>query len=220
MSTEPNRSRARQLAKESFAQGDATGWFDRLYQESEQGITTIPWADMVPNPNLVSWWSSKPGISLQGSTVLVVGCGLGDDAEQLSNWGASVTAFDVAPTAIAAALRRFPATRVNYQVADLLNPPDKWARRFDFVFEAYTLQALPVSIRSAALASLAGFLSSGGALLIIARGREDTDPSGEMPWPLSALELTELERLGLLRITAEDYIESETRRFRVLYRRL
>ena len=220
MSQEPDRTRAQQLSKESLEQGDPTGWFERLYQESEQGKTVIPWADRGPNPNLTSWWDAKPGVALMGQSALVVGCGLGDDAEQLAAWGANVTAFDVAPTAIATARKRFPETKVNYQVADLLNPPSGWTRRFDFVFESYTLQALPSDVRPRAIRSVAQFVCSGGALLIVARARELTDPAGEAPWPLTAQELNEFERLGLLPISWEDYLDGETRRFRVLYRSL
>src|SRR5450432_3396538 len=100
MPTEPDRTRARQLANESFAQGDPTGWFEHLYQEAERGTAVLPWADLRPNPNLLSWWDLKPGVTLADRSALVVGCGLGDDAERLADWGARVTAFDVAPTAI------------------------------------------------------------------------------------------------------------------------
>src|SRR5580692_11152623 len=100
---EPDRTRARQLAKDSVAAGDPTGWFEQLYKESEDGATVVPWADMRPNPNLTTWWDSRPDVTLGGRTALVVGCGFGDDAEQLAAWGAAVTAFDIAPTAIATA---------------------------------------------------------------------------------------------------------------------
>ena len=213
--SEPDRTRARQLANESFERGDPTGWFERLYQESEQGTAVLPWAELRPNPNLVSW--SRP--DLTGKTALVSGCGLGDDAELLAEWGALVTAFDVAPTAIAVARRRFPTSKVDYQTADLLNPPTIWTRRFDFVFEAYTLQALPADVRPMAIRAVGGFVAPSGQLLVVARGRDEGDPAGDMPWPLTRDELGEFERLGMLESAWEDYFEGTIRRFRVLYRR-
>jgi SAM-dependent methyltransferase len=214
---DPDRTRARQLAKESTAAGDPLGWFEVLYKESEQGTTVVPWADMRPNPNLISWWDARPGMELAGCKALVVGCGFGDDAEQLAAWGATVTAFDLAPTAIATARRRFPETGVDYVVADLLNPPAEWTRSFDFVFECYTLQALPSAIRPRAIERLAEFLGNDGHLLVVARGRDSVDPEGDMPWPLLSEELAVFERLGLERVSWEDYLEGSTRRFRALY---
>jgi hypothetical protein len=218
---EPDRSRARQLAKESVEAGDPVGWFERLYQESEHGTAQIPWADMRPNHNLTDWWAARPPqTDPQQQTAVVVGCGLGDDAEFLAAQGFVVTAFDVAPTAIAQALRRFPETPVRYVSADALHPPSEWAGRFDFVFEAYTLQALPTDARAQAIVSVAGFVAPQGYLLIVARGRDANDPAGEMPWPLTRDEFKALEQLGLTLQSWEDYLDGTTRRFRALYRRL
>jgi 2-polyprenyl-3-methyl-5-hydroxy-6-metoxy-1,4-benzoquinol methylase len=214
---EPDRTRARQLAKDSVAAGDPTGWFEQLYKESEDGATVVPWADMRPNPNLTTWWDSRPDVTLGGRTALVVGCGFGDDAEQLAAWGAAVTAFDIAPTAIVTARRRFPETKVGYQTADLLNPPASCTRRFDFVFESYTLQALPSGVRAQAIERVASFVASKGHLLIVARGRDREDPEGEMPWSLLKEELAAFEHLGLELARWEDYLDDTTRRFRVLY---
>ncbi|MCC5670705.1 class I SAM-dependent methyltransferase [Nostoc sp. CHAB 5784] len=36
-----------------------------------------------------------------GQKALVIGCGLGDDAEAIASLGFEVTAFDISPTAIA-----------------------------------------------------------------------------------------------------------------------
>jgi 2-polyprenyl-3-methyl-5-hydroxy-6-metoxy-1,4-benzoquinol methylase len=76
-------------------------------------------ADLVPNPSLVSWLDEH---ELAGRA-LKVGAGLGDDAEELARRGLAVTAFDIAPTAVAWAKRRFPDSQVDYVVADVLAPP-------------------------------------------------------------------------------------------------
>jgi len=165
-----------------------------------------------------------------GRRALVVGCGLGDDAEHLSAIGLDVTAFDISPEAVAWCRRRFPNSRVNYQQADLLAPPAAFTLAlpaevtgaFDFVFEAYTLQSLPVELRLQAMTHLASFVAPGGTLLVVARGRDDAEPLEQMPWPLSRKELAPLAAAGLEVVSFEDYFDSEAnpvRRFRVTFRR-
>ena len=68
----------------------------------------------------------------------------------------------------------------------------------------------------------AELLSPGGVLLVIARGREETEPEGKLPWPLTRAELATFERLGLTEVSFEDYFDNEeprVRRFRALYSR-
>lgn len=216
-----NRAKARELAKKHLAAGDALGWFEPLYTSAAGDPRAISWADMRPNPNLLSWLASPQADQL-GKRALVVGCGLGDDAEELARRGQQVTAFDVAPTAVDWCRRRFPQSAVAYVVADLLQPPDAWRGAFDFVFEAYTLQVLPPAVRKQAMQNLAACVAPGGALLVIARGREPHEPEGDMPWPLTRAELSSLETAGLKCESFEDYLDAEdppVRRFRATYRR-
>ncbi len=216
-----NRSRARELAAESLAQGDPTGWFERLYQEAERGETTISWADLRPNPNLLAFWEQDP-LPTDGRSALVVGCGLGDDAEQLAAWGFRTTAFDVAESAVGAAKKRFPDSKVSYEVADVLAAPEGWRGGFDFVFEAYTLQVLPPAVRGLAAARIAALVKPGGMLLLIARGREEDEPEGDLPWPLTRAEIEGVEQFGLRLISIEDFEDDEdppVRRFCALYQK-
>ena len=74
----------------------------------------------------------------------MVGSGPGSDAAFLAGLGWTVTGFDIAPSAIAAARRRFPDAAVDFQVADVLDPPADWTAAYDLVLESYTVQALPV----------------------------------------------------------------------------
>lgn len=210
---EPDRTRARELAQEALGSGDPTGWFERLYQEHEQGQKVVPWADLGVNPNLLEFDGA-------GKTALAVGCGFGDDAEQLAAWGFKTTAFDVSPSAIRACQQRFPGSRVEYVAADLLAPPEEWTGRFDFVLEVYTLQVLPVEVRPRAIRGLAGFLKKDGIVLSIVRGREENDPAGLMPWPLTRRELDLFVAAGLREESFEDYFDKESppvRRFRAIY---
>lgn len=218
----PDRSRVRELSAEHIRNGDPTGWFDRLYREASEGKTNIPWDDRAPNPHLVGFLKRHPQ-QTEGKRALVVACGLGDDAQFLQDSGFSTTAFDISPTAIVAAVRRFPHSRVTFVTADLFHPPAIWSRDFHFVFEANTLQALPADIRPAAIQKIAEFVAPGGTLLVIARARDESDPPGEIPWPLTHTELDHFKSVGLIEQTFEDLEDSEdssaVRRFRISYAR-
>ncbi len=104
---EQARAKARQLAHEFVQRGDATGWFERLYTQAQGNEQAIYWAQMVSNPNLVQWLDRR-NVQGKGQRALVIGCGLGDDAEELAHRGFEVVAFDIAPTAIDWCHKRFP----------------------------------------------------------------------------------------------------------------
>ena len=216
-----DRSVARELARYSIDRGDPTGWFEELYLLAEADPEVVPWADMRPNPHLVSW-AERERIDGRGRRALVVGCGYGDDAEWLSGRGFGVVAFDVSSTAVAAARRRFPSSSVSYHVADVLKMPGEWRDAFDLVFEAYTLQVLLGEFRAAAAGMIASAVKD--TLLVVARGRDEEEDPGGMPWPLTRrdLELFTLARPDLVRSSFEDFMDDEVpsvRRFRVEYRR-
>ena len=216
-----DRARVREIAQSFVDKGDIMGMFEALYAEAADSPADIPWADMRPNPQLIAWLES-PDRQRTGPRALVVGCGLGDDAEYLSAAGFDVTAFDIAPTAVALCQGRFPQSRVTYVVADLLNLPAGLTGQFDLVVEIYTVQAMKRRFRSAALRGLASTLAPGGLLLIIARGREEHEDPGHMPWPLTKTELDEFKALGLHEASFEVYFDDETppvRRFRATYRK-
>jgi SAM-dependent methyltransferase len=181
--------RARQLSAESVAGGDPTSWFERLYAEGAAGRAVVPWVLGVPNESLVEW---AAGLSGTGQRALVVGCGTGEDAEFLAGLGFAVTAFDIAPTVIADARRRYPAGVVDYQVADLTALPAQWTGAFDLVVEIYTVQPLYGEVRARALAALHQPVAPGGTLLVIAFGTTEQDPvrdPEQMPWALTRAEI-------------------------------
>ena len=185
------RAQGGKLTARSAAADDGPGWFELLYQAAARGEIAIPWASFVPNPHLVRWGTA---CSLRGTgrTALVVGCGFGDDAEFVASLGFNVVAFDISPTAIDGARRRFPGSSVNYTQGDLLNPLDSWLEAFDLVVEVYTIQPLYGAARSSALCMLSRLVAPGGTLLIIAHATEETaperDPAG-IPWPLTRAEV-------------------------------
>jgi SAM-dependent methyltransferase len=211
----------RRLARESIGRGDATGWFEALYRRASGSWDRVPWADLVANPFLVEWLEAS-AVRGGGKRCLVVGCGLGDDAEALAAAGFDVIAFDVAQTAIDACRSRWPGSRVEYAVADALAPPAAWERRFDLVFESYTLQVLPPAARAVATAKLAALVAPGGRLLVLCRARDRDEPEGQLPWPLTRDELDRFVACGLTELSCESFFDAESppvRRFRALYER-
>ena len=209
------------LAAEAISRGDATGWFDEIYKAAENDPSRIPWADQKPNTWLREWLDREHP-EARGSTAVVVGCGLGDDAEELARRGYEVVAFDISETALAWARRRFPETTVEYRHADLFALPEPLLGAFDFVWEAYTLQPLPVGLRQTAIASVASLVAPGGTVLVVTRAREDDEALAEPPpWPLSKAELKGFENAGLILDRIEDWIDDEyevpRRRFRARY---
>jgi SAM-dependent methyltransferase len=200
------RAYARNLAGESIARGDVTGWFDQLYRESERDGFAISWVDLAPNPYLVEWLRGRP-VKPSGRAA-VVGCGYGDDAELLAGMGLEVVAFDISPTAVAHCRRRFPQSQVDYATGDALAPRPEWLGNFDFVFEAYTVQVLPGQARAACARSIGRLVAPGGVLLAVARSRKPDDPEGSMPWPLTRAELDEFSAPGLQLANLAEIIEA------------
>ena len=214
-----SRDEMRRIAAESIAKGDATGWFDRFYRQAGGDWDLVPWADRRPNPWLVDWLRTFTA-SPHGKRCLVVGCGLGDDAEALASAGYAVTAFDISATAIEAARQRFPRSGVDYQVADVLSPPASWAGAFDLVFEAFTLQALPPDSRHAAMRSMASLVAPGGRVFVLCRARDTMDPVGDLPWPLTREELAIFGDAGLREGPIEIVLDDGSppvRRFRAFF---
>jgi len=213
------REAAQSLAREHLEGGRFLDWFESLYAGAGRDAGAIPWGDLKPNPNLVAWLD-RYSVRGDGRRAMVVGCGLGDDAEELVQRGFAVTAFDVSPTAIAWARERFAGSAVDYQVADLLTLPANWRERFDFVFEAYTLQSLPRDWLPRAVKAVAGLVAQDGQILVIARGTDNGDESQGPPWPLRRTDLATFTQCGLAETTFADYHDKETppvRRFRAVY---
>ena len=166
-----------------------------MYSAVGDDLAALPWASLTPFPLLVEWLDGA-GAGTSGKA-LVVGTGLGDDAEELARRGFAVTAFDLSPTAIERARERFPESSVDYRVADLLDLPEEWRERFDLVVEIRTLQSLPIAARRAAATAIAGTVAPGGLLWLFALGRESHQPGETRPWPVTTEELAVLEAAGL-----------------------
>ena len=212
---------AGRLAAEAIAAGDPTGWFEQIYAAAAAGRTAVPWDRGVPSRYLTQWAHDRAAPSA-GRSAVVVGCGLGDDAEFIAGLGFQTTAFDISPTAIATAGRRFPGSAVRYQTADLLNPPAAWHQAFDLVVESLTLQALSDPPRRDAIVRLGGLVAARGTLIVIARAREPGQPVDGPPWALTRAEIDALSEGGLEPVRIEDLNDPQMpwpRRWRAEYHR-
>src|SRR5215218_9074277 len=116
--------------------------FEAMYAGAEAGAAKPPWDYGAPRPQLVEWAEAQD-LAGAGREALVVGCAYGADAEFLARLEFRTTAFDFAPTAIAGARRKHPASEVNYLVADVLDLPREWHGMFDLVVESLTVQSMP-----------------------------------------------------------------------------
>lgn len=202
------RQRVQHLATQALQQADPYAWFEVLYAEAAGDTAQIPWAKLTPYPYLQTWLQQRSPQG-PGKSALVIGCGLGDDAEALAALGFSVTAFDVSPTAIAWCQQRFPNSPVHYQVADLFALDPTWRNTFDLVFECRNLQALPLSLRANAIAAIAPLVAPQGSLVVVTRLRDqETEPDGP-PWPLSNSELAQFVDWGLQEVLRQLFHESD-----------
>ena len=158
--------RADELAGPAIENGEATAWFDRLYAAGAAGEVSMPWDRDDPQP-LLRDWTRRERIKGAGKSAVVVGCGLGADAEYIASLGFDTVGFDISPTAVRLARERHPDSPVDYRVADLLDLPEEWHHAFDLVVEVFTLQALPDPPRGDAARAVAGLVAPGGRLLAV-----------------------------------------------------
>jgi SAM-dependent methyltransferase len=168
---------------------DATGWFEPLYAETAAAGGAPPWNRDYPRPMLRDWVQERQLDGGGTATAIVVGCGLGADAEHIASKNYKTTAFDLSPTAIRLARERHPNTQVHYEVGDLLDLPPRWRRAFDLVVECWTVQALPDPPRTAAIQAIPTLVAPGGTLIVVAIARDDDAPDDEPdagpPWFLN-----------------------------------
>jgi uncharacterized UPF0146 family protein len=196
------REHQKQLAASFLEKGDATGWFEALYREAAGDTGKISWADLLPNRFFVEF-AEKTGLRGDNRNALVVGCGLGDDARYLHGLGFRVTAFDISRTAIEWARKLHHDTDINFVAADLFDAPKEWYQAFDFVLEIYTIQPLPLEMRSKVIDAIANFVKFDGRLVVATRGREDHEIPTELPWPLSRQDLSRFEKNGFRQLSFE-----------------
>lgn len=191
------------LAENYAKKGHPNDWFEEFYSGADGDINNVYWADLATNPVLVAWLEKKT--TAPGKRAITVGCGLGDDAELLTNYGYAVTAFDISPTAIEMCKKRFPQSKVDYIVGDLFNPAPSWVRGFDLVYECNTTQILAEPQRSQSVKAIAELIAPGGLALVSCRSRKVGDDSSTFPIPMDRNEMDGYIRAGLTEINFNAY---------------
>ena len=178
----------KKMVKKHQESGDVLAWFDSIYTDAKGDYKSVFWADLEPSPYLLKWiqeHETKP----QKKKAIVVGCGVGDDAEALSSFGYDVTAFDISPEAIKLCRGRYPQTKVNYIVANLFDYPQEWKESFDLVYECNTIQVLPNEYRIKARDAMVEFLKNQAHILVSCRSREVGEQLDAIPLPLEKSEI-------------------------------
>ncbi len=209
---------AARLASRARQAGEApTAWFDRIYQAGDEGRVEMPWNRSGPHELLVDWLAGEQGRS---RTAVVIGCGLGADAEFLSGLGWDTVGFDVSPNAIRLAEQRHPGSRVKYRAASLFQLPAGWRQAFDLVVEIFTVQALPPDVRPDATAAVGSLVAPGGRLLVV-QGVHGHWPgeADRPPWPLTETELAAFGQDGLTAVELSQVGAGDRVRWRGVFRR-
>lgn len=163
-------------------------WFDTIYKIAHGDHTKVFWADLKPSPYLINWLE-KDIIKKSSKKAIVIGCGVGDDAEALSEYGFEVTAFDISPTAIELCKSRYPNTKVNYLIANLFDYDKSWFQNFDLVYECNTIQVLPGEYRIKARVSISNLICKDGYVLVSCRSRDEGKQLDDIPLPMDKKEI-------------------------------
>ena len=186
----------RRMVRSFQERDDPTGWFDSIYSDAEGDHEAVFWADLEPNPCLLEWLEQHPVTGLPKKAI-AIGCGVGDDAEAMSASGYDVTAFDIAPTAIALCKSRYVDTKVQYLVEDLFDYPRDWWQGFDLVYECNTIQVLPGKYRLQARDAMVSLLAKMGDILVSCRSRPTGEQENDIPLALDRLEIDGFLQTGL-----------------------
>jgi len=185
-----------------------TGWFDSIYTDAQGDYRAVFWADLEPSPYLLEWLKNCV-FKHTGRKAIVIGCGVGDDAEALSEAGYEVTAFDISPEAIHLCKNRYPDTTVNYLEADLFDYPSQWAESFELVYECNTIQVLPGKYRIQARDAMVSLLAPQGYILVSCRSRLKGEQEDDVPLPLDKEEIDGFIRCGLSEESFEAYDDTQ-----------
>ena len=171
-------------------------FFENVYKNADKdNLVSIPWANLVANEHLVAYLNVKDEMTY--GRALVIGCGLGDDADALAKMGYAVDAIDISQTAIGMAKKRFATSGIDFRVEDIFKLPASMSGLYDFVFESRTIQSLDPKFRDELIEIIAGLVAKDGELLVHTNIQDDNENYGGPPWPLYRRELSGFEKYGL-----------------------
>jgi len=194
----------------------ASQWFNELYKKHENSHENIPWARQKVNPLLQTYLDNDD--EEHKGKALVIGCGLGDDAYALDNAGYNVVAIDVSQKALDLAQKRFSNSSIHFEKQDIFDMPQQYYENFDFIFEAFTIQSLPIEFREKMIHAVVNTVARNGKLLVVAHKRNSNNDGP--PWPLTHNEISLFKTNGMKELSFELINETSkisNVKFRVLY---
>lgn len=171
----------------ALADGEPTRWFEEIWSAGARDQIDLPWNRTAAYPPVAEFLATRGDGA--GGRAVVVGTGLGADAEFVAGQGHPTTAFDISQSAIELARERHPGSPVDYRVADLLALPDDLVGAFEVVIEVFTVQALPRSLRADAIAGVRSLLASNGRALVVQFVPDSAEPDVGPPWLLDHADL-------------------------------
>ena len=139
--------------------------WDRYFAEAEQSGVPPPWeSDVV--------FSALPRIvqeNLPGGSAIELGCGASATSVWLAANGFDVTAVDISELALSRARRIYPASRVEWQLADILDEAFalQHAGKYDLVFDMQCFHCLREVDENAAAAVIEKLLIPGGIAVVV-----------------------------------------------------
>jgi 2-polyprenyl-3-methyl-5-hydroxy-6-metoxy-1,4-benzoquinol methylase len=137
---------------------------------------------------------------ISGMRAVTIGCGLGDDAEAMSQNGYQVTAFDISSSAIEMCKKRYPNSKVDYIVANLFTLPEEWRHGFNLVYECNTIQILKGSSRTQAISVISDLVAPGGEIVVSCRSRNIGEELDAFPVALDQNEIDSFKTADLIEI--------------------
>lgn len=136
-----------------------------FWAEHYQSDDDPPWQIPEACPPAMALIDAEEELSPEaGRSVIVVGCGRGLESAALHERGFQVTAIDLCPAAIDQARARYPAA-INYQVADVLDPPEALIGGFDLLLEQTCFCAIDPIDRDRYVVGAHRLLRPGGSLV-------------------------------------------------------
>lgn len=131
---------------DGFSVGDETFTTESYLPQRTDVRKNEFWSKIYKDTNHQPGWDLKgpspilkhiiPQLKIPKSRILVVGCGRGHDAFELSQRGNVVTAVDFSEEAINEAKKLYPENEnLKFLKADVFNLPEKYFGYFDIVFE-------------------------------------------------------------------------------------
>lgn len=202
---------------------ESCAWFEELYKNNYNQSEKIPWASMRANAHLIEYLQKNPACEKgHKPKAIVIGCGLGDDAKAIADAGYATTAIDISESAIAWCKERFIGEDVEFLVHDVFELPSEMIGAYDFVYEALTIQSLPLQFREAIIRAITSLLAPEAEMLVIAHVKDESSKRAGPPWPLVQEELEYFIHAGLS-LDALEVIQEPShisdQKFKALFRR-